>query len=119
MRSVLKRYSLPLLNRMESVVTTGAVIAYALWSAGPTLNGASTPWMFVTLPFVLYGIFRYQLISDPTEISRRSSNIGEAGGSSERPEEVLLNDKPILLTVILWFITIFLILWLKFQGFIQ
>ena len=119
MRSVLKRYSLPLLNRMESVVTTGAVIAYALWSAGPTLNGASTPWMFVTLPFVLYGIFRYQLISDPEEIARRSSNVGEAGGRSERPEEVLLTDKPILLTVILWIVTIFLILWLKLQGFIQ
>ena len=119
MRSVLKRYSLPLLNRMESVVTTGAVIAYALWSAGPTLNGASTPWMFVTLPFVLYGIFRYQLISDPAEISRRSNHVPDAGGSSERPEEVLLSDKPILLTVIFWIITIFLILWLKSQGIIQ
>jgi decaprenyl-phosphate phosphoribosyltransferase len=35
-RSVLKRYSLPLLTRMESTVTTGAVLTYALWSSGPT-----------------------------------------------------------------------------------
>jgi len=70
-RSVLKRYSLPLLTRMESTVTTGAVLTYALWSSGPQVSGASTPWMMLTLPFVVYGIFRYQLLSDPLEISRR------------------------------------------------
>ena len=68
-RSVLKRYSLPLLHRMENVVTTGTVVTYALWSSGPAVRGASTPWMLLTLPFVLYGIFRYQLISDPQEIA--------------------------------------------------
>lgn len=119
MRAVLKRYSLPLLHRMESVVTTGAVIAYALWSAGPVLKGASTPWMFVTLPLVIYGIFRYQLISDPEEIARRSEGDREKGGRSERPEEVLLTDKPILLTVIVWIVTVFAILFLKSRGIIR
>ena len=118
MRSVLKRYSLPLLNRMESVVTTGAVISYALWSAGPKINGASTPWMLVTLPLVVYGIFRYQLLSDPEEIARRSESSLEKGGRSERPEEILLTDNPILLTVIVWVITVFTILFLKQQGLI-
>ena len=119
MRSVLKRYSLPLLNRMESVVTTGAVISYALWSAGPTLKGASTPWMFLTLPLVVYGIFRYQLISDPEEIARRNDLEWEKGGRSERPEEILLTDRPILLTVVLWIILVFIILFLKNMGFIN
>jgi 4-hydroxybenzoate polyprenyltransferase len=119
MRVVLRRYSLPLLNRMESVVTTGAVISYALWSAGPKTNGASTPWMLLTLPFVIYGIFRYQLISDPEEIARRSDSELEKGGRSERPEEILLTDKPILLTVIVWVVAIFLILLLKKQGIIE
>ena len=59
LRSVLGKYSLPLLTRMESIVTTGAVMSYALWSAGPAFGGASTRWMMLTLPFVLYGIFRY------------------------------------------------------------
>jgi decaprenyl-phosphate phosphoribosyltransferase len=119
MRSVLKRYSLPLLNRMESVVTTGAVLSYALWSSGPQLQGASTPWMLLTLPFVIYGIFRYQLLSDPEEISRRSDLGLEKGGRSERPEEILLTDKPIFFTVLGWIITIFTILLLKNRGIID
>lgn len=119
MRSVLKRYSLPLLSRMESVVTTGAVISYALWSSGPQLNGASTPWMLLTLPFVVYGIFRYQLIGDPDEIARRTDIGEEKGGRSERPEEILLTDKPILFTVLLWVIVVFTILLLKSQGIIK
>lgn len=117
-RSVLKRYSLPLLARMENTVTTGAVITYALWSSGPQVNGASTPWMLLTLPFVLYGIFRYQLLSDPQEITRKSGTSLEKGAQTERPEEVLLKDLPILLTVISWILTTFVILFLKRQGII-
>jgi 4-hydroxybenzoate polyprenyltransferase len=118
-RSVLKRYSLPLLTRMESTVTTGAVLTYALWSSGPQVSGASTPWMMLTLPFVVYGIFRYQLLSDPLEISRRSDSSIEKGGRTERPEEVLLKDLPTLLTVISWVLTTFVILLLKQWGVIQ
>lgn len=116
-RAVLYRYSLPLLNRMESIVTNGAVLTYALWSSGPVVRGASTSWMMLTLPFVLYGIFRYQLLSDPEEIARRSSDI-EKGGQTERPEEVLLSDKPLLLTVLGWIIATFCILFLKSHGLI-
>ncbi|MCP6763058.1 MAG: decaprenyl-phosphate phosphoribosyltransferase [Fischerella sp. CENA71] len=118
-RAVLKRYSLPLLNRMENVVTTGTLVSYALWSSGPIVQGASTSWMLMTLPFVLYGIFRYQLISDPQEIAIYVDQDTEKGGHSERPEEVLLKDMPLLVTVVSWVITCFVILWLKQQGWIQ
>jgi 4-hydroxybenzoate polyprenyltransferase len=117
-RSVLKRYSLPLLSRMENTVTTGAVMTYAIWSSGPQVRGASTPWMLLTLPFVVYGIFRYQLLSDPQEIARRS-DIDEEGGQTERPEEILLKDLPILLTVLAWIVTSFGILFLKREGLIE
>lgn len=117
-RSVLKRYSLPLLNRMENVVTTGTVVTYALWSSGPAVRGASTSWMLLTLPFVLYGIFRYQLLSDPQEIASDVQTGIEQGGRSERPDEVLLRDLPILITVISWIITCLGILLLKNQGWI-
>jgi decaprenyl-phosphate phosphoribosyltransferase len=116
-RNVLRRYSLPLLGRMENVVTNGTIITYSLWSSGPVVSGASTPWMMLTLPFVLYGVFRYQLLSDPHEIARKSSTI-EAGGQTERPEEVLLSDRPLLLTVVGWILTIFCILLLKKYRFI-
>lgn len=118
-RSVLKRYSLPLLHRMENVVTTGTVVTYALWSSGPALRGASTAWMLVTLPFVLYGIFRYQLISDPQEISSDRQTGIEQGGRSERPDEVLLRDLPILLTVSGWIVTCLAILTLKHMGWVE
>ncbi|MCC5665161.1 decaprenyl-phosphate phosphoribosyltransferase [Nostoc sp. CHAB 5784] len=118
-RSVLKYYSLPLLARMENVVTTCTVVTYTLWSAGPYLHGARTSWMLLTLPFVFYGIFRYQLLSDPEMIASYSDDAIEQGGRSERPEEVLLKDLPILLTVIGWVITCFMILLLKQQGLIE
>ena len=117
-RAVLRRYSLNLLLRMESVVTNGAIITYAIWSAGPIVKGASTPWMMLTLPFVLYGMFRYQLLSDPREISSIDKNEAETGGETERPEEVLLKDFPIILTVLIWVMTTFIIMYLNRQGII-
>ncbi|MFB2894445.1 decaprenyl-phosphate phosphoribosyltransferase [Aerosakkonemataceae cyanobacterium BLCC-F50] len=119
-RAVLRRYSFGLLDRMESVVTNGAILTYAIWSSGPQVNGASTPWMMLTLPFVMYGIFRYQLLSDPEEIARRTEGVeeGDVGGQSERPEEVLLKDRPILLTVLGWVLISFAILWFKSHGII-
>lgn len=124
-RSVLKRYSLPLLNRMESIATNGAVLTYAIWSSGPAVNGASTSWMLLTLPFVLYGVFRYQLLSDDKEIFRRNKvsaeqgEVSDQGELSERPDEILLKDLPIQLTVIGWVLTIGSIQFLKHQGYIQ
>jgi decaprenyl-phosphate phosphoribosyltransferase len=118
-RAVLKQYSLPLLQRMENIVATGTVISYALWSSGQRVSGASTSWMLLTLPFVLYGVFRYQLLSDPQEITIHPEKDLEKGGRTERPEEILLKDWAILFTVTGWIITCFLILWLKHQGWIQ
>lgn len=116
-RAVLKHYSLPLLTRMESTVTNGTIISYALWSSGPQLNGASTPWMMLTFPFVLHGVFRYQLLSDiNVTVSKEGAEI--RAERTERPEEILLTDRQICLTVIIWLVTIFLILKLKSQGFI-
>lgn len=118
-RSVLRRYSFLFLGRMENVVTAGAVITYALWSSGPQVNGASTPWMMLTLPLVLYGLFRYQLLSDPQIMGRERLDRYQGSERSERPEEVLLSDKPILLTVIAWVGTVVIILGLYKHGIIQ
>jgi decaprenyl-phosphate phosphoribosyltransferase len=117
-RKVLERYSLPLLSRMESVVTNGTIITYALWSSGPAVSGASTPWMMLTIPCVLYGVFRYQLLSDPEEIRRRNTGL-EAGGKTERPEEILLGDKPLFISVLSWIGIVFVILLLESKGVIQ
>lgn len=83
-RSVLGAYSLSWLRRMESVVTASALMAYALW----TLEGADTPWMLATLPFVAYAIFRYQYLSEE--------------GKGEAPERTLLNDAGMVVAVLAW-----------------
>jgi decaprenyl-phosphate phosphoribosyltransferase len=118
-RAVLNRYTLDLLGRMENVVTTGTIASYALWSSGPKMNGASTSWMLTTLPFVLYSIFRYQLLSDPKEIARRSEIENGHSAKTERPEEILLSDLPLLTNVLLWIGSIILILSFKHQGLIH
>jgi 4-hydroxybenzoate polyprenyltransferase len=115
-RPVLQRYSLDLLSRMEYTVTAGAVITYALWSSGPRVQGASTPWMMVTLPFVLHGIFRYQLLSDAQEMAHRAVDQKQ---QTEQPEEILLKDGPMLWTVIGWVATVFSILWLTQLGILR
>ena len=106
-RAVLARYSLPLLLRLESLVSTSAFMSYSLWAAGPALNGASTSWMLLTVPFVLVGIFRYQLLSDPQEAERR--RLSNPDRTSEKPEEILLGDRGIKLTLLGWLITTALI----------
>lgn len=106
-RKVLERYSLPLLLRLESTVATSAFMSYSLWAAGPALRGAPTSWMLLTVPFVLAGIFRYQLLSDPEEADRRRSVDPER--TSEKPEEILLGDRGIKLTLVGWLLTTALI----------
>ena len=83
-RAVLEAYSLSWLQRMESVVTASALMAYALW----TLEGADTPWMLATLPFVAYAIFRYQYLSEQ--------------GEGEAPEKTLLSDVGLIVAVLTW-----------------
>lgn len=118
-RAVLRRYSLPLLHRIENVVSTGSVMSYALWSFGAQVKGASTSWMLLTFPFVLYGIFRYQLLSDLDEIGRRKGKGNIDHEKTERPEEVLLTDLPLLINLICWVVTISIILFLKNKGLIN
>lgn len=103
-RQVLMRYSLPLLQRLESLVASSAFMAYALWSAGPTLKGAPTSWMLLSVPFVLVGMFRYQLLSDPEESERRAG--ANPDQTTEKPEEILLGDRGIHLTLLGWLLTV-------------
>jgi hypothetical protein len=58
------------------------------------------------------------MLSDPKDIIDETENNGH-GQYTERPEEVLLTDRPILLTVISWILTVFMILLLKHNAVIQ
>ena len=98
-RKILAEYSPYLLDQMISVVTASCVTAYAFYTtAQETREKFHTHRLSWTLPFVLYGIFRYLYL-----VHQR-----EQGGS---PSETLLNDRPILAAVLLWAIAVVLILY--------
>ncbi|MBI4497783.1 MAG: decaprenyl-phosphate phosphoribosyltransferase [Chloroflexi bacterium] len=100
-RPVLEEYSPRLLDQMIAVVTPSLVIAYSLY----TFTAESLPRnhaMMLTIPFVLYGIFRYLYLVHNKQ----------QGG---RPEEVLLSDLPLIIDIVLWLATAGIILVL-FRG---
>lgn len=98
-RKVLNYYSIPLLLRLESTLATSVFMSYSLWASGPLLNGASTSLMLLTVPLVLIGIFRYQILSDPNDPLGKSK---ENQLFTEKPETVLLKDKGIKSIVLSW-----------------
>tara|TARA_Y100001978_G_scaffold203433_1_gene229284 strand:+ start:2139 stop:3071 length:933 start_codon:yes stop_codon:yes gene_type:complete len=104
MRKVLKNYSLPLINKFESVLSTCTVMTYSLWAYGPIIGGAKSPLMIITVPFVILGIFRYQMLSELNDEGKKNSNVKV--NILETPENVILNDKPIQIIVASWLLII-------------
>ncbi len=93
-RAILGEYTPYLVDQMIAVVTASTLMGYAFYTvSADTVERFGTPWLGLTLPFPLYGIFRYLYL-----VHRRSQ-----GGS---PTELLLADRPLLLCVALWGATI-------------
>jgi 4-hydroxybenzoate polyprenyltransferase len=89
-RKILAEYSPHLLDQMISVVTASCVMAYALYTtAADTRLKFQTDRLPWTVPFVLYGIFRYLYLV----------HLKQQGGS---PSEILLDDRPIQVAILLW-----------------
>lgn len=98
-RKSLSEYSPYFLDQMISVVTASTVVAYAFYTLSPEVKvklGASH--MELTIPFVLYGVFRYLYLIHQKE-----------GGGS--PTRMLLTDRPILANTILWLAAVVLIVY--------
>lgn len=89
-RRILEQYSPYLLDQMISVVTASTLIAYTVFTlSAETAQRLGTPFLGFTVPFVLYGIFRYLYLVHQ-----------KRGGGS--PAEMLLTDRPLLVCVALW-----------------
>jgi 4-hydroxybenzoate polyprenyltransferase len=98
-RKVLSEYSIQLLDQMIAVVTASTVIAYSLYTFDKrTISTFNTDRLSLTIPFVIYGIYRYLYL-----IHKRG-----LGGS---PEMVLLTDRGIIVNTILWILTVGLIIY--------
>jgi 4-hydroxybenzoate polyprenyltransferase len=98
-RPILAEYSAALLDQMIAVVTASTVTAYALYTMSPeTVAKFHTPLLPATLPFVLYGIFRYLYL-----LYRR-----ELGGN---PSELFLNDRALLGNTLAWIAAVLAIIY--------
>jgi 4-hydroxybenzoate polyprenyltransferase len=98
-RPILAEYSEGFLDQMMAVVTASTVTAYALYTMSPeTVAKFNTRLLPLTLPFVLYGVFRYLYL-----LYRR-----ELGGN---PSDLLLNDRALLVNTGLWMLTLLLIIY--------
>jgi 4-hydroxybenzoate polyprenyltransferase len=84
-RPVLEGYSLALVDQLVTVVAAATVLAYAVYA----LTAHETQALAWTIPFVVFGVFRYLLLLQRTS-------------AGEEPENTLVSDVPILVTVALW-----------------
>jgi 4-hydroxybenzoate polyprenyltransferase len=98
-RRILSRYSPYLLDQLIGVTTASVVVMYMLYSFSTEVSDKlGTENLFLTIPFVVYGVFRYLYLIHKED----------RGGS---PTKVLITDRPILLTVTLWLLTVLLVLY--------
>lgn len=101
-RTVLGKYSETLLDQMMAVATSATVIAYCLYTIAPeTVAKFGTSYLILTVPFVLYGIYRYLYLVYQKEM----------GGT---PEKVFLTDLPLIVDLVLYFVSAVLIVYLRF-----
>jgi 4-hydroxybenzoate polyprenyltransferase len=97
-RRVLEGYTLPFLDQLIIIVSSTTLVAYSLYTfSAPNLPDNHS--MMLTIPYVLYGIFRYLYLVQ----------VKQAGGA---PEDVIMSDRPLQATVFLWGLSILVIFYL-------
>ena len=98
-RPILGEYSPYLLDQMIAIVAACTLISYVFYTISPeTIEKFHTSWLGLTIPFPMYGLFRYLYL-----VHRR-----EGGGS---PADLLINDRPLLACVTLWVVAVVLIIY--------
>lgn len=98
-RKVLGNYSIGFLDQMISVATASTVIAYALYAVSPqTVYRLNTRNLAFTIPFVLYGIYRYLFLMHQKK-------------SGEDPTTEMFSDLPLLINGILWLLIVLVIIY--------
>ena len=98
-RKVLDGYTLPLLDQYITIVSGTTIVTYSLYTF-TAVNLPANHSMMLTIPFVVYGIFRYlQLI--------------QTGNAAGAPDEVALKDRPLQVTVLLWGLAVIAVFYLS------
>jgi len=98
-RKVLEGYTIPLLDQYILIVSGTTIVAYSLYTFS-AVNLPTNHSMMLTVPFVLYAIFRYLYLVQ----------IKHAGGE---PEEILLSDRPLQIALFLWALVVVAVFYLS------
>jgi len=98
-RKVLEGYTLPLLDQYILIVSSTTIVAYSLYTFS-AVNLPANHSMMLTIPFVLYAIFRYLYLI----------HVEQAGGE---PEEILLTDRPFQIALVLWALVVLAVFYLS------
>jgi 4-hydroxybenzoate polyprenyltransferase len=100
-RKILEKYSIPLLEQLISIVTAATIVGYAFYTLSPDVKEKlGVDHLELTIPFVIYGIFRYLYLIHKQD----------QGGS---PTRMLYTDSPILITVLLWIVSVMLLMYIS------
>jgi len=97
-RAILNEYSMDFIDEMITILSAATLIAYSLYTFSAE-NLPANHSMMLTIPFVLYGLFRYLYLI----------HVKDEGGA---PEEIVIGDKPLIATVGLWGLAVVLVLYI-------
>jgi len=98
-RAALGEYTPALLDQMISPIIGATLVAYMIYSVSPEVAGRlGTPYFHLTVPFVVFGLFRYLYLV-------------HQHGAGEDPSRLLVSDAPLLASVMAWGITVLLLLY--------
>ena len=87
-RGILAAYTIPLLDQLITVAASATLVAYTLYTVASE-NLPDNHAMLLTVPFVVYGLFRYMYLV-------RRKDLGET------PEDIILTDVPLIVAIVLW-----------------
>jgi 4-hydroxybenzoate polyprenyltransferase len=93
-RKNLRDYSVPLLDEMMNIMISATIIAYALY----TFFAYKNYYMMASIPFVVYGVFRYMLL------------VHRNGGGN--PDTLLLRDRPLQIALLLWLVVVGMVIYI-------
>lgn len=97
-RVILREYSPHLIDELTGLVCASTIMCYAIYTvSAETIQKFGTDKLVFTVPFVLYGIFRYQYLI-------------HIKGRGDNPSEILLSDRPLQINMILWLATVLLLI---------
>ncbi|MBD3349785.1 MAG: decaprenyl-phosphate phosphoribosyltransferase [Candidatus Eisenbacteria bacterium] len=100
-RSTLEFYAPPLIDPLLGVVTASAVVSYAIYTIWPgTVEKVGSAALVYTVPFVVYGVFRYLYLMF-------------AEGEGGRPSRSLVSDVPLAVNIFLWILAVSVIIYLR------